>query len=89
LGLELVREKDSAPVEVTKPLSSSWSCHVDGVQEGVSQFQQKTVVSTATVNPTQFWKSELDQMATTVLKPESFVDIVVFAVEDNFGLPTD
>jgi hypothetical protein len=52
-------------------------------------FNKKTVVTTATVNPTCYWKSELDQMATTVLKPRSFVDIVVFAVEDNFGLPTD
>jgi hypothetical protein len=32
-------------------------------------FNKKTVVSTATVNPTRYWKSELDQMATTVLKP--------------------
>jgi hypothetical protein len=39
--------------------------------------------------PTRYWKSELDQMATTVLKPISFVDILVFAVEDNFVLPTD
>jgi hypothetical protein len=38
---------------------------------------------------TRYWKSELDQMATTVLKPKSFVDIIVFAVEDNFELPTD
>ncbi len=52
-------------------------------------FNKKTVVTTATVNPTRYWKSELDQMATTVLKPRSFVDIAVFAVEDNFGLPTD
>jgi hypothetical protein len=52
-------------------------------------FNKKTVVMTATVNPTRYWKSELDQMATTVLKPRSFVDIVVFAVEDNFVLPTD
>jgi hypothetical protein len=39
--------------------------------------------------PTCNWKSELDQMASTLLKPKSFVDIIVFAVEDNFELPTD
>jgi hypothetical protein len=52
-------------------------------------FNKKTVVTTATVNPTRYWKSELDQKATTVLKPRSFVNIIVFAVEDNFVLPTD
>jgi hypothetical protein len=39
--------------------------------------------------PTRYWKSELDQMATTVLKPRVSIAIVVFAVEDNFWLPTD
>jgi hypothetical protein len=52
-------------------------------------FNKKTVVTTATVNPTRYWKSELDQMATTVLKPKVCIVIVVFAVEDNFRLPTD
>jgi hypothetical protein len=52
-------------------------------------FNKKTVVTTATVNPIRYWKSELDQMATTVLKPKVCIAIVVFAVEDNFWLPTD